>query len=216
MFSLVFFDFCMLLSLLIMFFEFLFTSSSSLSFLLLSECSKRYIFSESDSVLFSKSNWINLLSLQLLDLSWQDSLSEIPLSKLTIMIRSPCVNVTFFIYCSRCRIVKFTNDNLGKIYSIHAHFLRSAKDAKCTRAPHNDLLHVSYGCWKSSSSNARYVMNFELFEFYWRIEIRYRCTIRFTETHLLSPVRTHSIYLTLICEIQGVQVSSTHLLDSKF
>ena len=216
MFSLVFFGFCMLLSLLIMFFEFLFTSSSSLSFLLLSECSKRYIFSESDCVLFSKSNWINLLSLQLWDLSWQDSLSEIPLSKLAIMIRSPGVNVTLLIYRSCCRVVKFTNHNLGKIYPIHTHFLRSAKDTKCTLTPYNNLLHVGYGGWKTSSSNARYVMNFELFEFYWRIEIRYRCTIRFTETHLLSPVRTHSIYLTLICESQGVQVSRTHLLDSKF
>ena len=131
------------------------------------------------------------------------------------MIWSPGVNVTFLIYRSCCRVVKFTNDNLGKIYPIHTHFLRSAKDTKCTLTPHNNLIHVSYGSWKTSSGNARYAMNFELFEFYWRIEIRYRCTVRFTETHFLSPVRTHSIYLTLICESQGMQVSSTDLLDSK-
>lgn len=101
--------------------------------------------------------------------------------------------------------------NVGEVDTIHAHFLRRAKNAKLSCTPNDQLFQVSDRCRESSSCAVHDIVNLELVEFQWSEEITLICDRCLTEAHFVTAIRSETVDCSFDSESERMAVTATNL-----
>ena len=106
--------------------------------------------------------------------------------------------------------------NINKVDAIHANFLRRAKYSKLARAPDNELALIGNRCRKSSSCHMNDIVDSQLIELEWRMEVWFIGHRRVTQAHLLTLIGPESKELALRGECESVTITTTDLSHNIF
>ena len=101
------------------------------------------IFADSDCKSITQGCSTDLLALEAGYLGRQRPCVKVAMAKLAIEVWTPGVDCSSSIDGSGKATLLLADLNVGEVNTIHAHFLRRAKNAKLSRTPNNQLLQVS-------------------------------------------------------------------------
>ena len=133
------------------------------------------------------------------------------MAQLAIEVRTPSVDSSSSIDGSGKATFLLANLNVCEVYTIHAHFLRRAKNAKLPRTPNDQLFQISDCSRESSSCAVHDIVNLKLVEFQRSEEITLICDGCFTEAHFVTAIRSETVDCSFDSESERVAVTATNL-----